>query len=97
MNNNSNGQIYLSHIKYRVLKYISSFMDKHEYSPTFLEIGKKFHFSRARAGVIVAELYALHLISKGKSAHRKIRMDAEQISQIKDLKYNREYSTHEHP
>jgi hypothetical protein len=72
-------------------------MDKHEYSPTFLEIGKKFHFSRARAGVIVAELYALHLISKGKSAHRKIRMDAEQISQIKDLKYNREYSTHEHP
>ena len=97
MNNNSNGQIYLSHIKYRVLKYISSFMDKHGYSPTFLEIGKKFHFSRARAGKIIAELYMLRLISKGKSAHRKIRMDAEQISQIKDLKYNREYSTHEHP
>jgi len=37
------------------------------------------------------------LISKGKSAHRKIRMDAEQMSQVKHLKYNREYLTHDHP
>ena len=67
----NNGHIYLSKIKYDVLK---------------------FKFSRARAGAIVAELFKLNLISKGGSAHRKIRLTDTQTDSIPTLLYNKEYS-----
>ena len=87
--------IYLSRIKYDVLKFISEFISKNSYSPTQLEISKKFRFSRARAGKIVSELKSLHLIDLGKSAQRKIRMSAAQINNINTLKFNKEYSLNE--
>lgn len=83
--------IYFSSIKYGVLKYIASFINHYEYSPTYLEIGKHFHFSRARAGKIVSELLKLNFISKSRSAHRNIKMSAKQINMAPKLKYNREY------
>ena len=94
--NNSNGKlIYFSRIKYDVLVYICNFIKKNSYSPTQKEISKKFRFSRARAGKIVAELKKMNLISLGRSAHRKIRMNTEQQQSIAHLKFNKEYSTHE--
>ena len=84
--------IYLSKIKYDVLKYISTFIKQHRYSPTYKEIAVKFKFSRARAGAIVAELFKLNLISKGGSAHRKIRLTDTQTDSIPTLLYNKEYS-----
>ena len=83
---------YLSKIKYDVLKYISTFIKQHRYSPTYKEIAVKFKFSRARAGAIVAELFKLNLISKGGSAHRKIRLTDTQTDSIPTLLYNKEYS-----
>mgnify|MGYP001221837980 FL=1 len=83
--------IYFSSIKYGVLKYIASFINHHEYSPTYLEIGKHFNFSRARAGKIVSELLKLNFISKSKSTHRNIKMSARQINMVPKLKYNKEY------
>lgn len=87
--------IYLSKIKYDVLKFISNFIKQHKYSPTYKEIGSKFKFSRARSGAICAELYELGLIQKGGSAHRKIRLSDKQHSDIKTLAFNKEYSTRE--
>ena len=83
--------IYLSKIKLDVLKYILAFtLDKH-YSPTFAEIARKFKFSRARAGKIVSELFKMDFIIKGKSAHRKIRFEENQVQLIENLHFNREY------
>ena len=87
-----NENIYLSKIKYDVLNFISNFIKENNFSPTFVEVGKKFKFSRARAGKIIAELYELGFISKGESSHRKIRMDTEQLVSIEHLNFNREYS-----
>ena len=83
--------IYFSSIKYDVLKYIASFINHHKYSPTYLEIGKHFHFSRARAGKIIGELLKLKFISKSQSAHRNIKMSTKQINAVPKLKYNKEY------
>ena len=63
--------IYLSKIKFDVLNYIKQFIKDNEYSPTLAEIAKKLGFTRARAGVIVSELFDLGLISRGNSSHRK--------------------------
>ncbi len=87
--------IYLSKIKFDVLNYIKQFIKDNEYSPTLAEIAKKLGFTRARAGVIVAELFDLGLISRGNSSHRKIRMNKKQIELTLNLHYNREYKLNE--
>ena len=92
-NMNNNGHIYLSKIKYDCLTFISNFIKQNKFSPTYKEIGEHFSFSRARAGAICAELFKLGLISKGKAAHRKIRMTDKQSTQIPTLNFNKEYST----
>jgi len=84
-----NGHIYLSAIKLDVLKFIK----EHEYSPTYLEIGRKFRFSRARAGAIISELYKLNLISKSDQAQRNIELSDDQLEKISMLKVNKSYST----
>ena len=90
--NKANDQyIYLSKIKLDVLKHILAFtLDKH-YSPTFAEVARRFRFSRARVGKIVSELFLMGFITKGKSAHRNIRIDDHQKQIIEDLQFNREY------
>ena len=93
INMSSNGHIYLSKIKYDCLDFISNFIKQNKFSPTYKEIGEHFSFSRARAGAICAELFKLGLISKGKAAHRKIRMTEKQTLQIPNLNFNKEYST----
>ena len=49
--------IYLSSIKYDVLKFITSFIEVNKFSPTYLDIARKFRFSRARAGNIFDRSY----------------------------------------
>ena len=88
-----NGHIYLSAIKLDVLKFIKKFIKEHEYSPTYLEIGRKFRFSRARAGAIISELYKLNLISKSDQAQRNIELSDDQLEKISILKVNKSYST----
>jgi len=90
----TNGTIYFSSVKFKVLDFIKRFINEHDYSPTFHEIGENFSFSRARAGKICSELYRMGLINKGGSSHRKIRMNPTQLKQVKGLKINREYSVH---
>ncbi len=90
----TNGTIYFSSVKFKVLDFIKRFINEHDYSPTFLEIGDSMNFSRARAGKICSELYKMGLINKGGSSHRKIRMNPTQLKQVKGLKINREYSVH---
>jgi len=90
----TNGTIYFSSVKFKVLAFIKKFINEHDYSPTFLEIGQAHNFSRARAGKICSELYKMGLINKGGSSHRKIRMNPTQLKQVKGLKINREYSIH---
>ena len=87
-----NGHIYLSAIKLDVLKFIKKFIKEHEYSPTYLEIGRKFRFSRARAGAIISELYKLNLISKSDQAQRNIELSDAQLEKISMLKVNKSYS-----
>jgi len=91
---NGNGTIYFSQVKHKVLDFIRKYIEQHDYSPTFLEIGNHFNFSRARAGKICSELYKMGLINKGGSSHRKIRMNPTQLKQVGSLKINREYSIH---
>lgn len=88
---NNEKYLYFSSIKYEVLKYISLYIYKKKYSPTYLDIAKRFHFSPARAGKIIKELFLLGLISKGYSAHRKIRMNDNQLTAVDNLAYNKEY------
>ena len=83
--------IYFSKVKYDVVVYIKNFYMLNHYTPTLLEIGKQFNFTRARAGKIVSELYKLGFITKGKSTHRRIRLDEDQISLISNVNFNREY------
>tara|TARA_Y100001973_G_C5147844_1_gene306396 strand:+ start:729 stop:1016 length:288 start_codon:yes stop_codon:yes gene_type:complete len=87
-------KIYFSEKKFKVLKFIKDFIEKYNYSPTLFEIANQFGYSRARAGVIVRDLYKMGLIYKGESNHRKIRMTANQISSVKNLKFNREFQAH---
>ena len=90
-NINKKKYIYFSAIKYEVLKYIVSYIVKYDFSPTYLDVARKFNFSRARAGSIIRDLFRIRLINKGYSAHRNIRMTNEQINNVSNLKYNREY------
>jgi len=90
----TNGTIYFSSVKFEVLDFIKRFINEHDYSPTFLEIGNHFNFSRQRSSKICSELYKMGLINKGGSSHRKIRMNPTQLKQVKGLKINREYSVH---
>ena len=83
--------IYFSKVKYDVARYIIHFYTLNQYTPTLFEIGQQFNFSRARAGKIVAELYKLGFITKGRSPHRRIRIDEDQISLINNVNFNREY------
>lgn len=91
----NNKYIYLSKIKYDVLKFIKDFIKEKDFSPTLAEIAKNQGFTRARAGVIVMELFELGLITKGKSAHRKIRMNPKQVALTLNIQYNREYKLNE--
>lgn len=83
--------IYFSKVKYDVAKYIVHFYTLNQYTPTLFEIGQQFNFTKARAGKIVAELYKLGFITKGRSPHRRIRIDEDQISLINTINFNREY------
>ena len=83
----------MSKINYDCLSFRSNFIKQNKFAPTYKEIGEHFQFSRARAGAIWAELFKLGLISKGKAAHRKIRMTEKQTTQIPTLNFNKEYST----
>lgn len=83
--------IYLSKIKLDVLRHILAFTLDKNYSPTFAEVARKFRFSRARVGKIVSELFLMGFITRGKSAHRNIRIDEYQKQIIENLQYNREY------
>ena len=83
--------IYLSKIKFDVLRHILAFSLAKHYSPTFAEVARRFRFSRARVGKIVSELFLMGFITKGKSAHRNIRIDDYQKKTIEDLQFNREY------
>ena len=96
-NGNGNGHkyIYLSEPKLKTLKYIKQFIEKHNYSPTFAEISKKFLWSRARSGKIVRELYELGFISKGINSHRKIEMSTDQMSSVATLNINKSYPIQE--
>ena len=85
--------LYLSEIKWKVLQYINTFNKEKTYSPTYKEIATAHNFSRARAGAICSELFKLGFISKGKSAHRKIRLSRKQMNTIPTLHFNKEYPT----
>lgn len=94
INGNGNGHnIFLSSIKLNVLIFIRNFIQENDYSPTYLEIGKHFKFSRARAGAIISELYKLGLISKIKQSTRNIEINKNQLEKISKLKVNKTYST----
>jgi|TARA_X000001388_G_scaffold7963_1_gene4880 SOS-response transcriptional repressor LexA len=94
INGNGNGHnIFLSSIKLNVLIFIRNFIQENDYSPTYLEIGKQFKFSRARAGAIISELYKLGLISKIKQSTRNIEINKNQLEKISRLKVNKTYST----
>jgi|3_EtaG_2_1085321.scaffolds.fasta_scaffold47792_4 DNA-binding MarR family transcriptional regulator len=86
-----NDFIYFSKIKYNVVVYIINFYTLNQYTPTLFEIGQQFNFSRARAGKIVADLYKLGFITKGRSPQRRIRIGEDQISLINTINFNREY------
>jgi len=92
---NKKDYIYLSKVKFDVLEYIKKFIKEKKYSPTLAEIAKRIGFTRARAGVIVMDLFDLGLITKGKSSHRKIRMSQKQVALTLNLQYNREYKLNE--
>ena len=94
MKNGNGHKIYFSEKEYKVLSFIRDFIKKYDYSPTLLEVGKHFGYSRARAGAIIRDLYKMGLIYKGESNHRKIRMTSSQINSVKDLKFNREFQAH---
>ena len=89
---NGNGKyIYLSEPKLKTLKFITKYIEKHNFSPTFAEISKALKWSRARSGKIVSELYDLGFISKGINAHRKIEMTTEQMGSVANLNVNKSY------
>ncbi len=93
---NGNGKyIYFSQIKSDVLKYIGKYIKEKSYSPTQIEIAKKFRFSRSRAGKILQELRALGFIDFGNSAHRKIRLNSNQLDSVSSRKFNKEYPIHD--
>lgn len=92
---NKKDYIYLSKVKFDVLEYIKKFIKEKKYSPTLAEIAKRIGFTRARAGVIVMDLFDLGLITKGNSSHRKIRMSQKQVALTLNLQYNREYKLNE--
>lgn len=87
--------IYFSQIKSDVLKYIGKYIKEKSYSPTQIEIAKKFRFSRSRAGKILQELKALGFIDFGQSAHRKIRLNSNQLEHISSRQFNKEYPIHD--
>jgi len=92
MMKNGNGKyIYLSEPKLKTLKFITKYIEKHKFSPTFAEISKALKWSRARSGKIVSELYDLGFISKGINAHRKIEMTIEQMGSVANLNVNKSY------
>ena len=91
MNNGNGKYIYLSEPKFKTLKFIKLYIEKHQFSPTFAEISQKFKWSRARSGKIVSELYDLGFISKGISSHRKIEMNTEQMGSVANLNMNKSY------
>ena len=92
MMKNGNGKyIYLSEPKLKTLKFITKYIEKHNFSPTFAEISKSMKWSRARSGKIVSELYDLGFISKGISSHRKIEMTTEQMGSVANLNMNKSY------
>lgn len=93
---NGNGKyIYFSQIKSDVLKYIGKYIKEKSYSPTQIEIAKKFRFSRSRAGKILQELKSLGFIEFGKSAHRKIRLTSDQLVKTNSRAFNKEYPVYD--
>ena len=94
MKNGNGNKIYFSEIKYKVLKFIKNVIEEYDYSPTYLEVGKHFNFSRSRAAIICKDLYRMGLINKGESNHRKIRMTQMQLNSVNSLKFNREFQAH---
>ena len=95
MNNGNGKYIYLSEPKLKTLKFITKYIEKYNFSPTFAEISKSMKWSRASSGKIVSELYDLGFISKGINAHRKIEMTTEQIGSVANLNVNKSYPIQE--
>ena len=78
-----------------MLDFIKHFIETYDYAPTYKEISEKFHFTRARAGALIAEFRKLNLISKSNQAHRNITLSKKQLKLIPTLKVNKSYSTME--
>ena len=96
--NRKNGKdyIFLSKVKADVLTYIAEFVRDKKYSPTLIEIGNRFGFTRSRSNAIVNDLTKANLISKdARYPQRKIKINHQQLAKISSLKVNEIYPVNE--
>ena len=92
--NRKNGKdyIFLSKVKADVLTYIAEFVRDKKYSPTLIEIGNRFGFTRSRSNAIVNDLARANLLSKdARYPQRKIKLSHQQLTKISSLKVNEIY------
>ena len=91
--------IYYSPIKKTVLEFIVKFIDKHKYSPTYLEIAKgvksvtsEKNITKARAARICKDLVDLGLLQKSNTqSHRKVIIDSAIIAKVDSIQLNKGY------
>ena len=96
--NRKNGKdyIFLSKVKADVLNYIANFVKEKNYSPTLIEIGNRFGFTRSRSNAIVNDLARANLLSKDvRYPQRKIKLSHQQLTKITSLKVNEIYPVNE--
>ena len=96
--NRKNGKdyIFLSKVKADVLSYIADFVRDNKYSPTLIEIGKRFGFTRSRSNAIVNDLARANLLTKDlRYPQRKIKLNHQQLLKISSLKVNEIYPINE--
>lgn len=96
--NKKNGKdyIFLSKVKADVLSYIANFVKEKNYSPTLIEIGNRFGFTRSRSNAIVNDLAKANLLSKdARYPQRKIKLSHQQLTKISSLKVNEIYPVNE--
>lgn len=96
--NRKNGKdyIFLSKVKADVLNYIADFVREKNYSPTLIEIGNRFGFTRSRSNAIVNDLTKANLISKdSRYPQRKIKLNHQQLTKVNTLKVNEIYPVNE--
>jgi SOS-response transcriptional repressor LexA len=93
---NSKDYIFLSKVKADVLNYIANFVKEKNYSPTLIEIGNRFGFTRSRSNAIVNDLAKANLLSKDdRYPQRKIKLSNQQLTKISSLKVNEIYPVNE--